>query len=123
MTSHKFIANKISNLYEMCSSNVHVPSKIISAERIKHMGSVTTGEREINISVVAVNAIVKHVYPMLIFPRVNFKNYILSGALTALIGSANPVYWPNERLFLEYLKQFYTCERPLSNGQLSLKKS
>jgi len=43
MTSHKFIANKISNLYEMCSSNVHVPSKIISAEGIKHMGSVTTG--------------------------------------------------------------------------------
>jgi hypothetical protein len=78
---------KISNLYEMCSSDVHVSSKIISAESIKHVGSVTTGERGINISVVAVNAIGRHVYPMLIFLRMNFKNHILSGALTASIGS------------------------------------
>jgi len=58
---------------------------------------------------------------MLIFPRVNFKNHILSGALTASIGNANPTHWPNEGLFLEYLKHFITCERPLSKGQLSLK--
>jgi hypothetical protein len=45
--------------------------------------------------VVVVNAIGKHVYPMLIIPRVNFKKHILSDALTASIGSANPAHLSN----------------------------
>jgi len=58
---------------------------------------------------------------MLIFPRVNFKNHILSGALTASIGSGNSAHWSNERLLLEYLQNFITWEGPLRNTQLSLK--
>ena len=70
---------------------------------------------------VAVNAIAKHVYPMLIFLRVTFKNHILSGVHTASIVSANPAHWSNETLFLEHLKHFITCETPLRKAQLILK--
>ena len=71
--------------------------------------------------IVAVNAIGKHVYPMLIFPRVDFKDHILSGALTASIRSANPAHWSNEKLFSEYLKHIITCRKPLRKAQLILK--
>jgi len=48
------------------------------------VGNVTTGEREVNVSmIVAVNAIGKHVYPKLMFPRVKCMNHILSGALNS----------------------------------------
>ena len=70
---------------------------------------------------VAVNAIAKHVYPMLIFLRVTFKNHILSGVSTASIVSANPAHWSNETLFLEHLKHFITCERPLKEGPVDFK--
>ena len=35
---------------------------------------------------------------MLKFPRVHFKNHMLTGAPTASFGSANPTGWSNERL-------------------------
>ena len=86
MSSLKFRANKICNSDEMCSSPVHVPAKIISAKGVKQVGNVTTRERGTNATmIVAVNVIGKHVYPKLIFPTVNFKNHILSGALTASV--------------------------------------
>ena len=62
---------------------------------------VISGERGINITlIVAVNAIGNHVHPMLIIPRVHFKNHILTGAPTASIGGANPTGWSNGRPFL-----------------------
>jgi hypothetical protein len=80
---------------------------------MKQVGSVTSGERGINVTmIVAVNAIGNHVPPMLIFPRVHFKNHMLSGAPTASIGGANPTGWSKENLFIDYLKHFIACEKP-----------
>jgi hypothetical protein len=51
---------------------------------------MTSGERGINVTItVAVNAIGNHVPPMLIFPKVHFKDHMLTGAPTASIGGAN----------------------------------
>jgi hypothetical protein len=80
---------------------------------MKLVGSVTSGERGINVAmIVAVNAIGNHVPPMLIFPRVHFKDHMLTGAPTASIGEANPTGWSNENLFVDYLKHFIACEKP-----------
>jgi predicted CDP-diglyceride synthetase/phosphatidate cytidylyltransferase len=43
--------------------------------------------------IIAVNAIGNHVPPMLVFPRVHFKNHMLTGAPTASFGDANPTVW------------------------------
>jgi hypothetical protein len=65
------------------------------------VGVVTSGERGINITmIVAVNAIGNHVHPMLIYPSVHFKNYMLIGNFSASIGGANPTVWSNGRPFL-----------------------
>jgi hypothetical protein len=74
---------------------------------------VTSGERGINVTmIVAVNAIGNHVPIMLIFPRMDFKDHMLTGAPTASIGCANPTGWSNENLFVDYLKHFIACEKP-----------
>lgn len=54
-----------------------------------------------------------HVPPMLIVPRVHFKKHMFTGAPRASIGGANPTCWSNERLFVDYLKQFIAHEKTL----------
>ncbi|KAJ4449227.1 hypothetical protein ANN_00624 [Periplaneta americana] len=76
-------------------------------------GSVTSGERGVNVTMIAaINAAGNHVPPMLIFPRVHFKDHMLKGAPPGIIGGANPSGWTNENLFIKYLDHFI---RTLSN--------
>ena len=83
----------------------------------KQVGSVTSGERGANITmIVAVNAIGNHVPPMLVFPRVHFKMHVLNGAPTGSIGGANPSAWSNEKLFIDYLNHFVQFVKPTADG-------
>ena len=50
--------------------------------------------------------------PMFIYPRVHFKNHMLTGAPTVSIAGAPPTGWSNQRLFGDYLQHFFACERP-----------
>lgn len=112
MSRHSFTANKISNLDGTGNSTVHVSPKIICAKGIKQVASVTSGERGINVRmVVAVYAFGNLVPPLLIFPRVHFKNHMLTGAPTASVTGAHPTGWSNQKLFGDYLKHFFPCER------------
>jgi hypothetical protein len=54
MSRHKFSANKIYNLEETGNYTVHVPPKIICAEGIKQVRSVTSGVRRIHVTMMAV---------------------------------------------------------------------
>jgi hypothetical protein len=71
---------------------------------------------------VAVYAIGKHVYPMLIFPSVDFKNHGLTGVFTASTGSGNPAHWSYDRLFLKYLKHLIACETPFKEDSVDFKQ-
>ena len=73
--------------------------------------------------IIAVNAIGNHIPPMLIFPRVHFKNHMSTGAPTASIGGANPTGWSNDKLFVVYRKHFMTCGRPSKEDQLDVRQS
>jgi hypothetical protein len=113
MSRHRFSANKIYNFDETGNSIVHDVPQIICTKGMKQVGSVTSGERRINVTVtVAVNAIGNHVPPMSIFPRVLFKDNMLTGAPKASIGCASPTGQSNENFFIDYLKHFITCEKP-----------
>ena len=80
--------------------------------REKSKWGVYHQETGINVTmIVAVNAIVKYVLPMLIFPSVHFKNHTLTGGPRASIGGTNPTGWSNERIFVDYLKHFIACKR------------
>jgi hypothetical protein len=79
MSRHIFTANKIYNLDETDNSTIHVPPKIICDKEIKQVGSVTSGERGMNVKmIVVVTAIGIHVPPIFIFPRVHFKYHMLA---------------------------------------------
>jgi hypothetical protein len=61
-----------------------------------------------------------HVPPMLIFPRVHFKDHMIIGAPAGSIGGANPSGWSNEVLFVKYLNHFIACEKPSTEDPVLL---
>jgi hypothetical protein len=55
---------------------------------------------------------------MMIFPRVNFRDYMLAGAPTGTVGAANPTGWTSSEIFLQWMKHFIentraTKEKPV----------
>lgn len=63
-----FGPDQIYNLDETGNSTVHVPLKVLSLKEEKQVGSMTLGERGLNITVIAaVNAIGNHIPPMSIY--------------------------------------------------------
>lgn len=54
----------------------------------------------------AINAGGGYMPPMLIFPRVNFKDFMTKGAPEGTLEGANPSGWSNEKLFFEFMEHF-----------------
>ncbi|XP_046393584.1 uncharacterized protein LOC124161317 [Ischnura elegans] len=108
-----FPAHQIYNVDETGLSTVHVPPKIVAPKGIKQLGSMTSGERGQNVTMIAaINAVGNHIPPMFVFPRVNFKDFMLTGAPVGSIGGANPSGWSNESLFLKFLDHFIQHAKP-----------
>lgn len=106
-------AVNIWNCDETGLTTVHVPPKILATKGSKQVGSMTSAERGANITMIAaVNAGGGFVPPMFIFPRVNFKDFMLTGAPPGSIGGANPSGWSNEKLFIQFFKHFLQYAKP-----------
>ena len=72
---------------------------------IKNVGSVTSGDRgELVTTVYAVCAIGHALPPMLIFPRVHYKDHFVRGGPSGCIGRASRSGWVNEKRFIDFLE-------------------
>lgn len=108
-----FPPERIWNQDETGLTTVQTPCKIVAPKGVKQIGSVTSAERGQLITMSAcVNAIGNHIPPMLIFPRVNFKEFMLKGAPPGTIGGANPSGWSNDALYVTFLDHFIKHVKP-----------
>lgn len=118
---YNFSASNIYNVDETSNSTVHVPPRIVAAKGVKQVGSMTSGERGINITMIAgISAVGNHVPPMLIFPRVHFKEHMLNGAPPGTIGAANPSGWSNDEKFFIFMKHFIAHVKPSNHSPVLL---
>lgn len=79
------------NLDETGLFTIHVPPKILAPLGAKQVGSMTSTEKGTTVTTIAaINAAGGFIQPMLIFPRVNFKDFMLTRAPEGSIGGANP---------------------------------
>lgn len=100
-------AQRVWNVDETGLSTVQTPAKIVAPKGVKQIGSCTSGERGNLITMIAaVNAIGNHIPPMLIFPRVFFKERMLFGAPPGTIGAAVSSGWSNDEMFLKFMEHF-----------------
>jgi hypothetical protein len=107
-----FLPHRKYNVDETGLSTVHVPPKILAPRGIKQLGCMTSGERGQNVTLIAaINAAGNHLIPMLLFPRVHYKEFMLKGAPVESKGGAKPSGWSNERHFME-LDHFIEHAKP-----------
>lgn len=112
---------KIWNLDETGLSTVQGQSRIVAPKGVKQVGSATSAERGSLVTVIcAVNAIGNSLPPMLIFPRVHFKERMLFGGPVGCIGTANPSGWSNEESFVKFLDHFLSSVKSSKEDRVML---
>jgi hypothetical protein len=116
-----FPPHRIYNVDETGLSTVRVPPKIVAPKGTKQLGSMTSGERGQNVTLIAaINAVGNHLPPMLIVFRVYYKEFMLKGAPVESKGGANPSGLSNERLFMEFLDHFIEHAKSLKEEPVLL---
>ena len=99
--------HRIWNLDETGVKTVQGTSKVLSEKGIKQVGQLTSAERGALVTMCCcVNAVGAALPPAYIFPRVNFRDHMLTGAPNGSLGLATSSGWMNSELFVVVLKHF-----------------
>ena len=82
---------RLFNLDEMFTSTVQKPKNVVTLKRQKQISQVTGSERGTLVATCCfVNALGYSLSPVMIFPRVQFKQHMTKKAPTGTLGLANP---------------------------------
>lgn len=99
--------SRIYNLDETGCTTVQSPKRVISQKGVKRLNQITSAERGVLVTVCCImNAYGHAILPVIIFPRVRFKDHMINGAPPRTIGLACQSGWMNSVLFIETLKHF-----------------
>lgn len=102
-----FTAAQIWNVDETGCTTVQKPDKVVAKTGVKQVGAIVSAERGQLVTVCcAVNALGNSVPPMMIFPRVHFREHFIAGAPPGTLGAAHPSGWMTSENFLMFVKHF-----------------
>lgn len=102
-----FGPESVYNLDETGITTVQNVPKILATRGQKQVGQIAAAERGTLITVCCcVNAIGRSLPPVMIFPRVHFKDYMTKGSPTGTLGLATKSGWMNSDLFPLVLQHF-----------------
>lgn len=109
------------NIDETALTTVQGSTKIIAGEGQRGVGHVTSAERgTLTTMCGAINAMGNCVPPLLIFPRFNFREYMLKNAPPGTIGGATPSGWITSALFTQWMHHFINFVKPTLENRVSL---
>lgn len=107
MSRYKFEPMSIYNVDETALTTVHKPPKVLAEKGEKQVGQITSAERGTLVTMCgAVNALGNSIPPMLIFPRVHFKDAMIQGAPVGTIGACHASGWMTGDNFMLWLEHF-----------------
>lgn len=107
MLKYKFLPHQIYNCDETGITNVHKPPKILTSVSQKQVGKVTSAERGTLVTMCAtICANGTFIPPYFVFPRKNFKQFMLIGAPPGSDGSAHTSGWMTSENFENYIRHF-----------------
>lgn len=98
---------RIFNLDETSTTTVQKPQKVIAPKGRKNIGKVTSGERGTLVTtccIISASGIA--LPPVMVFPRKNFKDFMIKNTPTGTLGLATPTGWMNCQIFPEVIKHF-----------------
>ncbi|VEN35500.1 unnamed protein product [Callosobruchus maculatus] len=98
---------RVFNLDETNTMTVQKSSKVLAVRGQKQVSKVTSGEKGTLVTTCyVVNALGNALPPVMIFPRVHFKQHMISGAPTGTLGLASPSGWMNSSLFVKTMQHY-----------------
>jgi hypothetical protein len=104
---HHFQSKDIYNVDDSGCMTVQKASKAVAPTGSKQVGTLTSCERGQLVTICcAVNAIGQAIPPMLVFPRVHFKEYFIRDGPPGCAGTAYPSGWMTSDGFLLFMKHF-----------------
>ena len=107
MDRYKFTPNDIWNLDETGMTTVQKPRKTIAPTGQKQVGGLTSAERGQLVTVLAaVNPLGCTVAPMMVFPRVHYREHFIRGGPPGCIGGATKSGWMDEENFKSFMVHF-----------------
>ena len=117
----RFGPESIYNTDETGLSTVQRTQKVIALRGTKQVGQVTSAERGTLVTVCyGINALGNSTPPFFIFPRVNFKTYMVNDAPVASDGAAHPSGWITAPCFLKYIRHFAKHAKPTPSSPVLL---
>ncbi|KAJ8910110.1 hypothetical protein NQ315_013249 [Exocentrus adspersus] len=120
-STYKFQPHQIYNVDESGLTTVQSTTKVIAPKGAKQIGQITSAERgDLVTACCAINAIGNDVPPLLIFPRVNFKNHMLFGCPPGSVGEASPSGWMTHNIFVTWLQHFISHTKPTPKSPVLL---
>ena len=121
MDRYKFSPNEIWNVDETGCTTVQNPGKVVTERGKKQVGSSTSAERGKLVTVeYCVNAVGNVILPLLVLPRVHFRDHFLYGAPTGAIGRASRSGWMNEEIVSNYIQHFIQHTRSTKERKVLL---
>lgn len=103
----------IYNIDETGLTTVQRTQRVIAPKGTKQVGQATSAERGSLVTVCCgINAIGNSIPPYFIFPRVNFKPYMLHDAPIGSDGSTHPSGWMTSSNFIKYMHHFAKHAKP-----------
>lgn len=119
LLKYKITAERIFNCDETGLTTVTAPTNIIAERGIKQVGKVVSAERGQLVTMLGfINAIGNTIPPVFVFPRVNYKEFMLNGAPVGSLGLAYTSGWMTETNFHKALQHFVRHAKPnIANGE------
>ena len=97
------------------------PNKIIAVKGVKQLGSITSAERGVLVTMcLAVNAVGTFVPPMFIFSRKMFKSHFIRDGPPGCTGTGNGSGWMTEVEFRVFMEHFVKHVRPSKDNRVLL---
>lgn len=110
---YNFPPDSIFNLDETAVTTVHKPPKVISQRGLKQVGQVTSAERGQLVTMCnIISASGNSIPPAFVFPRVNFKEFMLNQAPIGSLGLAHQTGWMTAENFLLVIKHLIKHTKP-----------
>ena len=108
-----FTAADVWNFDETGVTTVQKPVHVAAPRGSKQVGKMTSGQRGTLVTVgVAGSAIGNSIPPIIVFPRVNFKDHFIREAPSGSVKVANSSGWMIESHFVEFARHFVKFVHP-----------
>lgn len=114
---YKLGPDQVYNVDETGLTTVQEAGKVIARKGQKQVGHVTSSERGTLVTMVGcVNAIGNNIPPLLIFPRKNYKDYMIKNAPPGTVGVASTSGWITSELFVQWFQHFIRHAKPTAES-------